>query len=111
MDHLWPLWPKKNTHHVEPISVTRAMEPAHPIPRRLHQLPLFPPMNRSKRPAVVKRHACLDLDERNRTLQSVLRPLRNEIDISVATPEPPLQDVAPSSDEKPLRGSLTTFSE
>ena len=80
--------------------------PVDPDRRRTHQLALLSPVHGLYRIGKTVPSPSLDLHERHQSIS-----LRNQIDVSMAAPEPPLQHAPPTPTEPSLGHSLSHLAE
>ena len=112
MNYLRTCHTKHNSHDIEPVHVSGAVKTTHPIPRRLHQLALLPPMNRSQRTTIIGRYASLHLDECHRSITTLrVNPFGDQVDIAMPASKPPIENAATFLHKKLLGDSFASLSE
>lgn len=100
-----------DTHHVEPVDISRAVKPAHPVTGSLCHLPLLSPMHGAQRPAVSGGNPRLDFDEGNYPSLARSGRLGDEIDVTMSAPKSPVHNRPPSRYQPSFGNALTALSE
>lgn len=113
MDHLRPR--KTSKHHpydIESIGIPRSVKARHPVSCRPRKLTLLSPVNRPQGAAERRRYSRLHFNERDHSLDAtMLRPFRDQIDVTVSAAKSAVENVPPFSLEKLLGNPLAAFAQ
>lgn len=103
--HILNLNPSRTHYHphdVKPILISRTSVRGHPGTRRPRQLTLLLPPDRLGRRPKIRRISSPDLDESDYPARAaLLRSANHQVDITMAAPEPPVQNLPPVQRQPP----------